>query len=133
MSTHGNKHITTSLCFSLFQTGDNSHAVLYLFTLLKGEKTIKSAGSSVQHENLFSFLLSLTGDLNALRVILLYHFSNGIFINGGLEGGVTNLLKTLQGNNLQVISVCTISQAFVCLCPQHQGERTDFWKLSFSQ
>lgn len=48
---------------------------------------------------------SMTGDLNALRLILLYHFSNGIFINGGLEGGVTNLLKTLQGNNLQVLSV----------------------------
>uniref|UniRef100_A0A8C2ZZQ5 Periostin n=1 Tax=Cyclopterus lumpus TaxID=8103 RepID=A0A8C2ZZQ5_CYCLU len=47
----------------------------------------------------------LKSDLNALRIILLYHFSNGIFINGGLEGGVTNLLKTLQGNNLQVISV----------------------------
>lgn len=46
------------------------------------------------------------GDLNALRTILLYHFSNGIFINGGLEGGVTNLLKTIQGNNLQVLSVC---------------------------
>ncbi|XP_070839139.1 periostin-like isoform X1 [Chaetodon trifascialis] len=47
----------------------------------------------------------LKSDLNALRIILLYHFSNGIFINGGLEGGVTNLLKTLQGNNLQVLSV----------------------------
>uniref|UniRef100_A0A3Q3G7C8 Periostin, osteoblast specific factor a n=1 Tax=Labrus bergylta TaxID=56723 RepID=A0A3Q3G7C8_9LABR len=47
----------------------------------------------------------LKSDLNALRVILLYHFSNGVFINGGLEGGVTNLLKTIQGNNLQVTSV----------------------------
>ncbi|XP_040005738.1 periostin-like isoform X2 [Xiphias gladius] len=47
----------------------------------------------------------LKSDLNALRTILLYHFSNGVFINGGLEGGVTNLLKTLQGNNLQVLSV----------------------------
>ncbi|XP_062262499.1 periostin-like isoform X2 [Platichthys flesus] len=47
----------------------------------------------------------LRSDLNVLRTILLYHFSNGIFINGGLEGGVTNLLKTLQGNNLQVKSV----------------------------
>ncbi|XP_072302025.1 periostin-like isoform X2 [Eucyclogobius newberryi] len=46
----------------------------------------------------------LKGDLNALRTILLYHFSNGVFINGGLEGGVTNLLKSLQGNNLQVMS-----------------------------
>ncbi|KAL6473164.1 hypothetical protein MHYP_G00193520 [Metynnis hypsauchen] len=46
----------------------------------------------------------LTSDVNALRTILLYHFSNGVFINGGLEGGVTNLLKTIQGNNLQVMS-----------------------------
>nr|XP_046267130.1 periostin-like isoform X1 [Scatophagus argus] len=50
-------------------------------------------------------LALLKSDLNTLRVILLYHFSNGIFINGGLEGGVTNLLKTLQGSNLQVMSV----------------------------
>lgn len=48
----------------------------------------------------------MAGDVNALRVILLYHFSNGIFINGGLEGGVTNMLKTLQGKNLHVFSVC---------------------------
>ncbi|KAM4620973.1 periostin-like isoform 2-T2 [Polymixia lowei] len=47
----------------------------------------------------------LTSDMNALRTILLYHFSNGVFINGGLEGGVTNLLKSIQGNNLQVLSV----------------------------
>uniref|UniRef100_A0A8C2A944 Periostin, osteoblast specific factor a n=1 Tax=Cyprinus carpio TaxID=7962 RepID=A0A8C2A944_CYPCA len=47
----------------------------------------------------------LKSDINALRAILLYHFSNGVFINGGLEGGVTNLLKTIQGNNLQVLSV----------------------------
>ncbi|XP_023122184.1 periostin isoform X2 [Amphiprion ocellaris] len=47
----------------------------------------------------------LKSDLNALRTILLYHISNGVFINGGLEGGVTNLLKTFQGNNLQVLSV----------------------------
>lgn len=47
----------------------------------------------------------LRSDINALRTILLYHFSNGVFINGGLEGGVTNLLKSLQGNNLQVMSV----------------------------
>uniref|UniRef100_A0A8D3BV76 Periostin n=1 Tax=Scophthalmus maximus TaxID=52904 RepID=A0A8D3BV76_SCOMX len=47
----------------------------------------------------------LKSDLNVLRTILLYHLSNGVFINGGLEGGVTNLLKTFQGNNLQVMSV----------------------------
>uniref|UniRef100_A0AAY4EY91 Periostin n=1 Tax=Denticeps clupeoides TaxID=299321 RepID=A0AAY4EY91_9TELE len=45
----------------------------------------------------------LTSDLNALRTILLYHFSNGVFIGGGLETGVTNLLKSLQGSNLKVM------------------------------
>nr|XP_055064466.1 periostin isoform X1 [Misgurnus anguillicaudatus] len=47
----------------------------------------------------------LKSDINTLRTILLYHFSNGVFINGGLEGKVTNLLKTFQGTNLQVLSV----------------------------
>ncbi|XP_029028712.1 periostin-like isoform X2 [Betta splendens] len=50
-------------------------------------------------------LALLRSDVTALRTILLYHFSNGVFINGGLEGGVTNLLKTFQGYNLQVMSV----------------------------
>ncbi|XP_029923126.1 periostin, osteoblast specific factor b isoform X2 [Myripristis murdjan] len=45
----------------------------------------------------------LRGDINALRTILLYHFNNGVFLGGGLESGVTNLLKTLQGNNLKVV------------------------------
>ncbi|KAM7398174.1 hypothetical protein PAMA_006188 [Pampus argenteus] len=46
----------------------------------------------------------LRSDLNVLRTILLYHISNGVFINGGLEGGVTNLLRTLQGKNLQILA-----------------------------
>ncbi|XP_036381281.1 periostin-like [Megalops cyprinoides] len=46
----------------------------------------------------------LTSDVNALRTILLYHFSNGVFITGGLEGGVTNLLKTIQGSNIRLLS-----------------------------
>lgn len=50
-------------------------------------------------------MVLLRSDINVLRTILLYHLSNGVFINGGLEGGVTNLLKSLQGNNLQVMSV----------------------------
>ncbi|XP_038134738.1 periostin-like isoform X1 [Cyprinodon tularosa] len=44
----------------------------------------------------------LRSDLNALRTILLYHFSDGIFINGGLERRVTNLLRSMQGINLYV-------------------------------
>ncbi|XP_056139772.1 periostin, osteoblast specific factor b [Lampris incognitus] len=45
----------------------------------------------------------LKSDMNALQTILLYHFSNGVFIGGGLESGVTNLLKSLQGSNLKVL------------------------------
>lgn len=70
----------------------------------------KSTTPALKHErrsfNHSDSVSSTAGDVNALRVILLYHFSNGIFINGGLEGGVTNMLKTLQGNNLRVFSVC---------------------------
>ena len=44
----------------------------------------------------------ISGDINALRTILLYHINNGIFIGGGLETGVTNLLKSFQGSNLKV-------------------------------
>lgn len=85
----------------------------------------------MQYVNQVNLVLSLTGDLNALRIILLYHFSNGIFINGGLEGGVTNLLKTFQGSNLQVLSVRTISHYLsLYACPQNQRDRTDSLKLS---
>ncbi|KAJ8391482.1 hypothetical protein AAFF_G00089560 [Aldrovandia affinis] len=45
----------------------------------------------------------LQSDINALRNILLYHFSNIVFIGGGLEARVTNLLKSLQGKNLRVL------------------------------
>uniref|UniRef100_A0A8C7SFJ1 Periostin, osteoblast specific factor a n=1 Tax=Oncorhynchus mykiss TaxID=8022 RepID=A0A8C7SFJ1_ONCMY len=55
----------------------------------------------------------LTSDVNILRTILLYHFSNGVFINGGLEGGVTNLLKTIQGHNLQVNSSINVNSVDV--------------------
>ncbi|KAM3874725.1 periostin, osteoblast specific factor b [Diretmus argenteus] len=50
-----------------------------------------------------SDLALLKSDINALRTVLLYHFSNGVFIGGGLETGVTNLLKSLQGSNLKVL------------------------------
>ncbi|KAM8903911.1 periostin, osteoblast specific factor b isoform 2-T2 [Spinachia spinachia] len=46
----------------------------------------------------------LKSDINALRTILLYHINNGVFIGGGLDTGVTNLLKSLQGSNLRVMS-----------------------------
>ncbi|RVE65026.1 hypothetical protein OJAV_G00132160 [Oryzias javanicus] len=48
-------------------------------------------------------LALLKSNANALKTILLYHFTNGVFIGGGLEFGVTNLLKSLQGSNLKLI------------------------------
>lgn len=54
---------------------------------------------------IYVFVFFIPGDINALRTILLYHINNGIFIGGGLEAGVTNLLKSLQGSNLRVMYV----------------------------
>lgn len=50
-------------------------------------------------------LFCISADVNALRNILLFHINNGIFIGGGLESGVTNLLRSLQGSNLKVMFV----------------------------
>lgn len=91
-------------------------------------ENVKTAGCPVQYENHVCVVLSMTGDLNALRVILLYHFSNGIFINGGLEGGVTNLIRTLQGNNLQVLSVCTI---IIQVCSLSSDSKRHNWIFLF--
>lgn len=54
--------------------------------------------------------LFFSGDINVLRTILLYHINNGIFIGGGLEAGVTNLLKSLQGSNLKVMFVSSAAR-----------------------
>ncbi|RVE63922.1 hypothetical protein OJAV_G00141300 [Oryzias javanicus] len=47
-------------------------------------------------------LALLKSDVTLLRNILLYHISDGIFVSAGLERGVTNMFRTLQGLNLQV-------------------------------
>ncbi|XP_060753706.1 periostin, osteoblast specific factor b isoform X2 [Neoarius graeffei] len=45
----------------------------------------------------------LKSDPNALKAILLYHFTKDIFIGAGLESRVTNLLKSLQGSHLKFL------------------------------
>uniref|UniRef100_A0A4W6E1I4 Periostin, osteoblast specific factor b n=1 Tax=Lates calcarifer TaxID=8187 RepID=A0A4W6E1I4_LATCA len=55
----------------------------------------------------------LKSDVNALRTILLYHINNGIFIGGGLETGVTNLLKSLQGSNLKANNTMLVNSVQV--------------------
>ncbi|CAB1348877.1 unnamed protein product [Coregonus sp. 'balchen'] len=66
-----------------------------------------------------SDLALLRGNVNALRTILLYHFSNGVFIGGGLETGVTNLLKSLQGNNLRVLHANNTIRVNSIEVPEH--------------
>ncbi|XP_062975065.1 periostin isoform X2 [Elgaria multicarinata webbii] len=43
---------------------------------------------------------TLKRDQNALRNILLYHLTRGVFIGNGFEPGVTNILRTIQGGKL---------------------------------
>ncbi|XP_029458604.1 periostin isoform X2 [Rhinatrema bivittatum] len=45
---------------------------------------------------------TLKRDKVALQNILLYHLTRGVFIGGGFEPGVTNILKSIQGSKLMV-------------------------------
>ncbi|XP_069747808.1 periostin-like isoform X3 [Narcine bancroftii] len=47
-------------------------------------------------------LKELTRDKNALRHILLYHLLKGVYIGGGIEYGVTNVLKSFQGSRVMI-------------------------------
>ncbi|XP_051881714.1 periostin-like isoform X2 [Pristis pectinata] len=49
-----------------------------------------------------SELEELTRDKNALRHILLYHLLKGVYIGGGIENGVTNVLKSFQGSRVMI-------------------------------
>uniref|UniRef100_A0A8C6VS00 Periostin, osteoblast specific factor b n=1 Tax=Nothobranchius furzeri TaxID=105023 RepID=A0A8C6VS00_NOTFU len=51
----------------------------------------------------------LKSNPNALKTILLYHFSNGVVIGGGLESGVTNLVKL--GHSHLICSFIRLLQA----------------------
>ncbi|XP_077202362.1 periostin isoform X2 [Paroedura picta] len=43
---------------------------------------------------------TLMSDANALKNILLYHLTHGVFIGSGFEPGVTNILRSIQGGKL---------------------------------
>uniref|UniRef100_A0A8C7Y8D3 Periostin, osteoblast specific factor a n=1 Tax=Oryzias sinensis TaxID=183150 RepID=A0A8C7Y8D3_9TELE len=75
-----------------------------LYDMLKeeGAYTIFAPTDDAFKELTSEDLTLLKSDVTALKNILLYHISNGIFISGGLERGVTNMLKTMQGLNLPV-------------------------------
>uniref|UniRef100_A0A8C7Y8S6 Periostin, osteoblast specific factor a n=1 Tax=Oryzias sinensis TaxID=183150 RepID=A0A8C7Y8S6_9TELE len=69
-----------------------------LYDMLKeeGAYTIFAPTDDAFKELTSEDLTLLKSDVTALKNILLYHISNGIFISGGLERGVTNMLKTMQ-------------------------------------
>ncbi|XP_047450823.1 periostin, osteoblast specific factor b isoform X5 [Mugil cephalus] len=67
----------------------------------------------------------LKSDINALRTILLYHVTNGIFIGDGLEPGVTNLFKSLQGSNLKVMLANNTVQVNSLQVPQSDAMATN--------
>ncbi|XP_061495176.1 periostin isoform X4 [Rhineura floridana] len=48
---------------------------------------------------------TLIKDQNALRNILLYHLTQGVFIGSGIEPGVINILKTIQGGKLYLKAI----------------------------
>ncbi|XP_014894430.1 periostin [Poecilia latipinna] len=116
---NGALHVMTSLikpadktAFELLDADGNFKIFLSLMETAGLEDLLKQNGSYTifaPTDEAFEALGAddldlLKGDVKALRNILLYHFSEGIIINGGLEAKVTNLLKTLQGKPLQLKS-----------------------------
>lgn len=116
--------------FTLFAPSDKAFASLSQSDLAMLRSTSPNSGGSCYLKECKDRCLTLyyaSGDINALRTILLYHINKGIFIGGGLEAGVTNLLKSYQGSNIRVVHVSRLSkrQTFIkkkievilyCLC-----------------
>ncbi|XP_029027854.1 periostin, osteoblast specific factor b isoform X2 [Betta splendens] len=57
-------------------------------------------------------------DVQALKTILLYHFTYGIFIGDGLEPRVTTLFRSIQGSNLKVTAANKTMQVNSVLVPE---------------
>ncbi|KAF6716265.1 Periostin [Oryzias melastigma] len=86
-----------SIFLSLMET-----AGLYDVLKEKGAHTIFAPTDEAFKNLTEEDIALLKSDLPFLRTLLLYHISDGIFVSAGLERGVTNMFKTLQGLNLQV-------------------------------
>uniref|UniRef100_A0A7N6BFC8 Periostin, osteoblast specific factor b n=1 Tax=Anabas testudineus TaxID=64144 RepID=A0A7N6BFC8_ANATE len=77
------------------------------------------AGLSTRDLDLFK------SDVQALRNILLYHITNGIFIGDGMEPRVTNLFKSIQGTNLKVTLANNSMQVNSVLVPESDQMATN--------
>uniref|UniRef100_A0A8C5EEC3 Periostin-like n=1 Tax=Gouania willdenowi TaxID=441366 RepID=A0A8C5EEC3_GOUWI len=81
----------------------NNGALHLMKTFLKpAEKSMFEILTQNGGFKIFLSLMEAAGFEHVEKTILLYHINNGVFIGGGLETGVTNLLKSLQGSNLKV-------------------------------
>ncbi|XP_043548037.1 periostin-like isoform X1 [Chiloscyllium plagiosum] len=87
--------------FSIFLTLAESAGLTELLTE-EGDWTLFVPTNDVFESLSSDDLKELTSDKNALRHILLYHLLKGIYVGGGIEYGVTNVLKSYQGSRLMV-------------------------------
>ncbi|XP_041054880.1 periostin-like isoform X2 [Carcharodon carcharias] len=87
--------------FSIFLTLAESAGLTELLTE-EGDWTLFVPTNDVFDSLSSDELKELTNDKNALRHILLYHLLKGVYVGGGIEYGVTNVLKSYQGSRVMV-------------------------------
>ncbi|XP_078078423.1 periostin-like isoform X5 [Mustelus asterias] len=87
--------------FSIFLTLAESAGLTELLTE-EGDWTLFVPTNDVFESLSSEELKQLTSDRNALRQILLYHLLKGVYVGGGIEYGVTNVLKSYQGGRVMV-------------------------------
>ncbi|GCB73408.1 hypothetical protein scyTo_0006758 [Scyliorhinus torazame] len=87
--------------FSIFLTLAESAGLTELLTE-GGDWTLFVPTNDVFESLSPNELEELTRDKNALRHILLYHLLKGVYVGGGIEYGVTNILKSFQGSRVMV-------------------------------
>ncbi|XP_048454006.1 periostin isoform X6 [Rhincodon typus] len=87
--------------FSIFLTLAESVGLTELL-MEEGDWTLFVPTNDVFESLSSDELEELTSDKNALRHILLYHLLKGVYVGGGIEYGVTSLLKSYQGSRVMV-------------------------------
>ncbi|XP_078259295.1 periostin-like isoform X2 [Rhinoraja longicauda] len=87
--------------FTIFLTLIESVGLTELLTE-RGDWTLFVPTNDVFESLTTNELEELTSDKNALRHILLYHLLKGVYIEDGIEYGVTNVLKSYQSSRVMI-------------------------------
>ncbi|XP_067889553.1 periostin-like isoform X2 [Heterodontus francisci] len=87
--------------FSIFLTLAESAGLTELLTE-GGDWTLFVPTNDVFESLSSDELKEMTSDKNTLRHILLYHLLKGVYVGGGVEYGVTNILKSYQGSRVMI-------------------------------